>query len=195
MTDEVRAYIKAKTDFIDMYYDIPEGVAAEAERYFSDLYALGEQFETVQEFETAFTNCGFYDRQYKLLERLTPKNRKLTKEEKEAAKQFKKDFYNSEEGRRFVEDTEQSNKNFIKASVFSAAEFEAHDAIREIAKEKIAKAREQGRWEAKVTDDYARRSNLTNGHDIMDEFFDKKKKVRKGIAGFFKKKLKIEDDE
>ena len=120
MTEEVRAYMHTKTDFLYENYEVSGPGLQAVKRFEQEIEAIAERSATPQDFETAYANGGYYQKFNDLIMKLPVRNRKLTKEEKQAARALVKE--NKEELKQFAKEEMQKHVDAANDTVDLAKE-------------------------------------------------------------------------
>lgn len=119
MTEEVRAYMNTKTDYLYENFEVSGACAQAVQQFEQELEKIAERSATPQDFETAYANGGYYLKFYDLTASLPVRNRSLTKEEKQAVRATFRE--NREEIRKFSrEETKRQAKEKVKRTIEDA---------------------------------------------------------------------------
>lgn len=92
MVDDVKKCVDARVGFFAQYFDIPQQMQEEVDSFIRDTNALGEKCADAGQFEAEFAATGLSDRFNAILPRCTQKQRKMTKEEKQASRKIAKEI-------------------------------------------------------------------------------------------------------
>ena len=157
MREDVLICVKAREDFFEKYYSVPEEMKEEVSGFISQLYSLGESAESVASFEDSFIKTGLSDKLTDLITRCSPKPQNMTAEEKQYSEKVEKGLH------------EESGRSLAKEVMADAV-----DTINvEVEEESIALGR-QVMIESGVFDDYTRATNVVEDAGLLFGFLKKK---------------------
>ena len=151
MRDDVKICLRARLDFLEQYYCVPENMQQEVADFTADLTDLAQRSADSGAFEAEFSSGGLSDRFYALLPRLTPVTQPITAQQeqysREVAAQLEK----------------ENPTNIINDDVAFYAKEEAHAL------------RRKAMIEAGVYDEYTRATNVAEDLGLLGRLFKKKK--------------------
>lgn len=98
MKDDVKKCIEMRTDFFEKYYTVPENMCSEVNGFIAEITTLGENCENAMEFEEKFSSKGLSEKFNSILSKSIPCPPKMTKAEKQHAKQVAKEMFKDNKG-------------------------------------------------------------------------------------------------
>lgn len=157
MREDVLICVKAREDFFEKYYSVPEEMKGEVSGFIGQLRSLGESSDSVASFEDSFIKTGLSDKLTSLITRCTPKPQNMTAEEKQYSDKVAKDIY-EESGRSIAKE--------VAADVVDSIDVEVKE-------EAIAQGR-KAMIESGVFDDYTKATNVVEDAGLIFGFLKKK---------------------
>ena len=166
MNAAVKAYVDAKTDFLNEYFTIPKNIQSEVNSFISETTALGEICTTALEFEERFIQTGLLYKLNVIIPKCIPKSRKMTYEEKKKSWQTTKDIVRKEKDE-FID--------YAVDSVKTAASAEATSVITKRNRERML---EDG-----TMADYTNITNRITDIEYIIGLFKKKRSLNSILSG------------
>ena len=139
MKNDVKICVDAKVNFFEQYFTIPAEVQDEVDELIRDINGLGEQCDSVTQFENEFVSTGLSDKFNGLIGRCIPKAHKMTKEEKKESRRIGKEIL------------KEADVNIVRDTLKDAV-----DMGSTYAREEVIHMMKEKRIEEGVDDDYSR---------------------------------------
>ncbi len=158
MTEDVKACVDARVNFIGEYLTVPDELKDEVNSFIADITALGNSSGNAADFESKFVSSGLMDRFNSLIPRCPQKPREMTKEEKAQSKEIAKEM------------------GFNAKDIAKQAGEDALESLSLEAERMARRHRREEMVEAGVYDDYTRASNVVDDTKRLFGFFKRKNK-------------------